>query len=213
MSDAPAIEMHRTERKRAAVTEAATKLFLHSGYRGTSMDEIAAAAGVSKQTLYKQFSDKEQLFCEVVRAMVTAASDRVYEAVRGLEVKADLEADLRAIARRQLELVLQPALMQLRRLVIAESGRFPELGRIFYEQGPARTIDALAEALGKVAAGGRLRIDDTHRAAAQLNWLIMSEPLNQAMLLGLDAPPPAKDIDQWATTGVATFLAAYGPRR
>src|SRR5437764_4142943 len=170
-------ETGRTARKRAAITDAATTLFLRGGYRGTSMDEIAAAAGVSKQTLYKQFSDKAQLFSEVVQAMVTAASDPVHEAVQGLEGTGQLDADLSSIARRQLELVLQPSLMRLRRLVIAESDRFPELGRVFYEQGPARTIDALAAALDKLVASEQLRIDDTHVAAAQLNWLVMSEPL------------------------------------
>ena len=65
----------RSQRKRVAITEAATEGFLAAGYRGTSMDEIAAAAGVSKQTLYKQFSDKAQLFTEVVQAMVDAAGD------------------------------------------------------------------------------------------------------------------------------------------
>jgi len=203
----------RTERKRTAITAAATTLFLRGGYRGTSMDEIAAAAGVSKQTLYKQFSGKERLFTGVVEAMVTSASDPVHRAVGALEPTGDLEADLRALARQQLELVLQPSLMQLRRLVISEAGRFPELGRVFYELGPARTIDALAEALERLAAGGRLRFDDAHVAAAQLNWLIMGEPLNRAMLLGFDAPPAEADIDRWATTGVAAFLAAYGVAR
>ena len=101
-------------------------------------------------------------------------------------------------------------MMRLRRLVIAESDRFRDLGRVFYEQGPARTIDALAEALAKLADAGQLRIDDPRVAAAQLNWLVMSEPLNEAMLLGLDAAPPPEDLDRWAATGVATFLAAFG---
>ena len=119
-------ELGRTERKRVAITEAATELFLREGYRGTSMDDIAAGAGVSKQTVYKQFTDKEQLFCHVVEALVNVASDPVYEAVRGLHVTGDLETELRGVARRQLELVLEPRLMQLRRLVIAESTRFPQ---------------------------------------------------------------------------------------
>jgi TetR/AcrR family transcriptional regulator, mexJK operon transcriptional repressor len=203
----------RTERKRAAITEAATTLFLRAGFRGTSMDEIAAAAAVSKQTVYKQFGDKETLFTEIVRTLVSAASDPVHDTVRALETTGDLQADLRALARRQLELVLQPSLMQLRRLVIAEAPRFPELGRLFHELGPARTIDALADALATLAAGGRLRLGDAHVAAAQLNWLVMGEPLNRAMLLGFDAPPPSAEIERWATTGVDAFLAAYGAER
>jgi AcrR family transcriptional regulator len=194
----------RTERKRAAITGAATTLFLRGGYRGTSMDDIAAAAAVSKQTVYKQFGDKERLFTEVVRTLVGAASDPVHDAVRALAATGDLEADLRALARRQLELVLQPSLMRLRRLVIAEADRFPELGRLFHELGPGRTIDALADALSGLAA-----FDDPRLAAEQLNWLIMGEPLNRAMLLGLDAPPTAEEIERWATSGVNAFLAAH----
>jgi TetR/AcrR family transcriptional repressor of mexJK operon len=201
--------LSRSDQKRAAITAAATTQFLRDGYRGTSMDDIAAAAGVSKQTVYKQFSDKEQLFCHVVEALVSQASDPVYEAVRDLEVTGDLEAELVAVARRQLELVLQPQLMQLRRLVIAEATRFPQLGKVFFDQGPRRTMDALADAFSTLAARGLLRVDDPMLAAAHFNWLVMGAPLNQAMLLGLETPPRKKELDYWATTGVATFLAAF----
>src|SRR5436305_2055930 len=99
----------RSTRKREAILAAATAAFLRSGYLGTSMDEIAAAAGVSKQTVYKQFADKERLFSEIVVRMVDEASDPVHGAVRSLQDTGDLEADLRELARRQLTLVLQPA--------------------------------------------------------------------------------------------------------
>jgi TetR/AcrR family transcriptional repressor of mexJK operon len=101
--------------------------------------------------------------------------------------------------------------MQLRRLVIGESGRFPELGRIFYEQGPGRTVAALAATFERLAARGLLCVDDPLLAAAQFNWLVMSAPLNHAMLLGDDGPPDPADIGRWAEDGVRTFLAAYAP--
>lgn len=200
----------RTERKHAAITEAATELFLRDGYCGTSMDDIAAAAGVSKQTVYKQFSDKDQLFRNVVEGLVNAASNPVYEAVRGLEVTGDLETELGAIARRQLELVLEPRLMQLRRLVIAERDRFPQLGQVFFDQGPRRTIDALADTFRQLGERGLLQIDDPLIAATQFNWLVMGAPLNEAMLLGLDTPPRPKELDRWARAGANTFVAAFG---
>src|SRR5579859_870394 len=99
-----------------AILQAATTLFLRNGYVGTSMDEIAALAGVSKQTVYKHFADKERLFCDVVTSTVNEASDPVHAQVLELRDSGDLEADLRDLARRQLTLVLQPKLMQLRRL-------------------------------------------------------------------------------------------------
>ena len=201
-------EEPRSTRKRRAILDAATTLFLRNGYLGTSMDEIAALAAVSKQTVYKHFTDKERLFSEIVLGTVDEASDTVHDEVLGLEDTGDLEADLRDLARRQLALVIQPRILQLRRLVIGEAGRFPELGRTFYERGPGRTIAALAAAFERLAERGLLELDDPLLAAAHFNWLIMSIPLNQAMLLGEDEPPP--DLDRYADTGVRVCLAAYG---
>lgn len=200
----------RSPRKRRAILEAATTLFLRNGYLGTSMDEIAALAGVSKQTVYKHFADKERLFSEIVISTVDEASDPVHEEVLKLEDSGDLEADLRNLARRQLALVMQPKIMQLRRLVIGEVGRFPELGRTFYEQGPGRTMAALAEAFEHLAERGLLRLEDAPLAAAHFNWLIMSAPINRAMLLGHDEAPAPAELDRYAESGVRVFLAAYG---
>ena len=136
-------EEPRSVRKRGAILEAATALFLRTGYLGTSMDEIAALARVSKQTVYKHFADKESLFAAIVTAAVDAAGDPVLEDMTTLAESDDLAADLRALARRQLGSVLQPQLMQLRRLVIGEANRFPELGRAFYERGAGRSTARL----------------------------------------------------------------------
>ena len=213
MADVPMIDLEsRSARKRRAIVEAATTLFLENGYRGTSMDQIAAVARVSKQTVYKHFSDKEALFNAIVTGTVNEASDTVASAVRELQDSGDLAADLRELARRELELVMQPRILQLRRLVTAEASRFPSLGQMFYERGPGRTIGELAAMFERLAAGGRLRIDDPSLAAAQFNWLVMSIPLNRAMLLGVDAPPSPDELTRHADEGVTVFLAAYGAR-
>ena len=202
----------QSTRKRKAIVEAATTAFLKKGYLGTSMDEIAALAGVSKQTVYKHFADKERLFSEVVTSTVNEASDPVHAEVVELRDTGDLAADLRDLACRQLALVMQPKLMQLRRLVIAESSRFPELGRTFYDQGPGRTIAALATTFERLAARGLLAVEDPNLAAAQFNWLVMSAPLNQAMLLGRDHALSKRELERHADDGVRTFLAAFGTR-
>jgi AcrR family transcriptional regulator len=200
----------RWGRKHRSILEAATAVFLANGYLGTSMDEIAARAGVSKMTVYKHFVDKERLFVEIVTRTVEEISDPVHAEVLALTDSGDIEADLRGLAQRQLELVMQPQLLALRRLVIGESSRFPQLGQAFYELGPARTIDALATAFERLADRGVLQLQDPALAAAHFNWLIMSAPINQAMLLGKDEPPD--DLERYVDGGVRAFLAAYATR-
>jgi TetR/AcrR family transcriptional repressor of mexJK operon len=202
----------RAVRKRRAILAAATLAFLRNGYLGTSMDEIAALAAVSKQTVYKHFGDKEGLFTEIVTSTVNEASDPVHEGVRHLADSDDIEADLEDLARRQLATVIQPQLMQLRRLVIAEVGRFPELGRLFFERGPGRTMAALASAFERLAERGVLELNDPALAAAHFNWLVMSAPVNEAMLLGRDEAPAPDELDRYAEGGVRVFLAAYGAK-
>jgi TetR/AcrR family transcriptional regulator, mexJK operon transcriptional repressor len=212
MTTPPELEP-RSTRKRRAIVEAATDAFLRNGYLGTSMDEIAALAGVSKQTVYKHFADKERLFSEIVTATVDEAGDPVFEELEKLEDSGDVEADLRELARRQLGMVMRPKLMQLRRLVTGEAGRFPDLGRIFYERGAGRSVATLAAAFERLAARGALELDDPELAAAHFNWLVMSAPINRAMLLGDEAIPSPEELDRYADSGVRAFLAAYGNRR
>jgi TetR/AcrR family transcriptional repressor of mexJK operon len=199
----------RSARKRTAVLDAATTAFLQNGYRGTSMDEIAALARVSKQTVYKHFADKERLFTEIVMSAVDDAGESVLRDASTLGSTHDLGADLARFAREQLAQVLQPRLIQLRRLVIGEAGRFPELGRIFYERGGARSTGVLARAFEQLATRGLLAIEDPALAAAHFNWLTMAAPVNQAMLLGDDAIPTGAERDRYADGGARAFLAAY----
>jgi AcrR family transcriptional regulator len=213
MESPPAAAEPRSVRKRSAILDAATTLFLRNGYLGTSMDEIAALARVSKQTVYKHFADKESLFSAIVGAAVDAAGDPVLEDASGLADSDDLEADLRAFARGQLGRVMRPGLMQLRRLVIGEANRFPALGRAFYERGAGRSVAALAAAFERLAARGLLSADDPELAAAHFNWLVMAAPVNRAMLLGDDAIPSAAELDRYAEGGVRAFLAAYDADR
>jgi AcrR family transcriptional regulator len=202
----------RTARKRRAILDAATEIFLKDGYLGAGMDEIALLADVSKQTIYKQFTSKEALFLEVVAGLTNQGSDAVHDAVADLAPDGDLRAYLEDYAHRQLGVVLTPRLMQLRRMVIGEVGRFPALGRTLYESGPARAMAAMAAMFRRLADRGLLRIDDPAVAASQFNWLVMSQPLNQAMLLGDAGIPKPAALRRHAAEAVRMFLAAYGAR-
>jgi AcrR family transcriptional regulator len=202
----------RSAHKRRAIREAATTVFLSNGYLGTSMDQIAALARVSKQTVYKHFADKERLFSEIVTTIVDEIADPNTDELLNLKDTDDLERDLREFARRQLSAVMEPRLLQLRRLVIGEADRFPQLGRLFYDRGPGRTIDVLAAMFDRLASRGALDLDDPRLAAAHFNWLVMSIPLNRAMLLGDDQPATPSELEGYADAGVRAFLAAYGKR-
>jgi len=202
----------RTAQKRRAILEAATVVFLRDGYLGASMDEIAQRADVSKQTIYKRFTSKETLFLAIVASLTNAGSDAVHGDIPELTPDGDLQAYLEDYAHRQLSIVLTPRLMQLRRVVIGEASRFPELGKALYESGPKRAMAAMSAMFSGLADRGLLRIENPAVAASHFNWLVMSQPLNEAMLLGDAGIPEPAALRRYAGDGVRAFLAAYGAR-
>ena len=201
----------RTERKRQAILAAAAEMFLHLGYPGTSMEEVAARAGVSKQTVYAQFASKEALFVAMVRGMTHAAGDEVQHGMDALPPGTTLAEHLTAYAVRLLKVARTTRLMQLRRLVIAEAQRFPELGKALYDGGPGRAIAGLAAAFARWSDEGLLRVPDAQVAASHFHWLVMGEPVNRAMLLGNAAVPGPAALRRHAKEAVRVFMAAYGP--
>lgn len=202
-------EEPRSDERRRAILRAATEIFMRDGFVGTSMDEIAAAASASKQTVYRHFTDKESLFAELVVSTVREVSDRVHSEVTDLRDSDDLESDLRHLAFRQLEQVITPEVISLRRLVIGEGRRFPRLAMTFYELGPQRTIETLASSFDHLARRGLLRLRDPQVAAEHFNWLIMSTPLARAMFLG-EVNPDREELERYGDEAVRVFLAAYG---
>jgi len=150
----------RSTRKRRTVVEAATTLFLRHGYLGTSMDQIAAFAAVSKPTVYKFFADKEQLFSEIVMSTLDRAGDPFRAELAALAETDHLDADLRQLGHRYLATVTQPTVLQLRRLVIGASPQLPDLARAYYERAPEQTLRALAGCFGRLAERGLLQPGD-----------------------------------------------------
>ncbi|THD61533.1 TetR/AcrR family transcriptional regulator [Phenylobacterium sp.] len=201
----------RTARKRRAILQAAEALFLDRGFVGASVEEVAVRAAVSKQTVYKQFESKAALFVAVVRAMTGEGSDRVQVEMRDPETEAEVAGALMGHGERLLNVVLVPKLLRLRRLVISETDRFPELGRALYEGGPGRAIAGLAAALRRWSDRGFLTLDDPMVAATQFNWLVMGDPVNRAMFFG-SVHLSAAEQQQHLAQSVGVFLAAYGRR-
>ena len=97
----------RSARKRQTILSAGRELFLSNGYQGTSVDQIAASAEVSKQTVYKHFGDKHELLLAIVNNALEGTVTPFLERIRALAATADIEADLTALAADYLRAVLQ----------------------------------------------------------------------------------------------------------
>ena len=205
-------EASRTERRRAAIVQAATEVFLRNGYLGATTDEVATRASVSKQTLYKHFADKEHLFAEIIldntiqvgEGLANAAADALRDAK-------DVRKALREVADVFLRSMLKPEVIQLRRLVIAEADRFPDVGQAWYERGFERTLAAIGEAMQALAERGLLHnVADPTLAAHQFASLVLYQPLNQLMFAGTRTRPSPAKLRRIADAAVDMFLATYG---
>ena len=204
----------RSARKRRAILDAARTLFLRNGYAGTSMDDVAALAAVSKQTVYKNFADKQRLFTEFIAGDIGHVEGSTHRLIETMPDTKDVERDLREFARQHLADVMQPHLLRMRRVLIGEADRFPDLAQTWYANGPERSCAIFASWFTALDQRGVLRVDDPMLAAQHFNWLILSIPLNKAMASPVDEPLFTKaELDHFADEAVRVFLAAYGADR
>jgi TetR/AcrR family transcriptional repressor of mexJK operon len=192
------------------VVDAARTLFLRNGYAGTTMEDIAALAGLTKRTLYNNYADKGALFTQIVVDVVAYAE----AFARGLQEEftsgitaTDLRAALDDVGRRLALGIVRPEVVALRRLLIGEARVFPDLAREYFDRAPGQVIEALASGFEHLGNVGLLRLSDTRRAAAQFAYLVAGEPLDRAVLVG--RVPARKHIIACAREGVETFLARY----
>jgi TetR/AcrR family transcriptional regulator, mexJK operon transcriptional repressor len=210
----PRADDPRVVRSRAAVVDAARTLFLRQGYAGTTMEEIAAQAGLTKRTLYNNYADKEALFTEVVADVIAYAE----AFARGLNEEfivdinaVNLRATLDDLGRKLALAIIRPEVIALRRLLIGEARTFPALAREYFDRAPGQVIEALASGFEHLGQAGLLRVSDARRAAGQFAYLVAGEPLDRAMLVGTT---PARDhVIACAQEGVETFVARYGVAR
>lgn len=190
--------------KREAILDAAQRLFLDEGYAATSMDAVAAKAGVSKATIYAHFEGKDQLFAAIMHrrceaSFVFAPPDESFDAARILATYAE----------RLLTLLMTPDALALYRVVVAESARTPELAQAFYDTGPTRGKTTIAASVARLQARGELVADiEPLVVADQLIGMLRAETYHRA-LLGL---PPGRPLADTVAAAVQTLLRAYGKR-
>ncbi|MBC2836709.1 TetR/AcrR family transcriptional regulator [Paragemmobacter straminiformis] len=195
-------EQNRMDRTRR-ILDGALRVFAQAGYSGTTMDAVAAAAGLSKPTLYQYFPSKEDLF----QAMMLGLRDKMM-AVFDHPSPKGMVHDLHAFAWDYADAVMQPEMLSLARLIIGEVQRFPEIGRAYQASGPDRLLAGIMAYLELQRAAGRLAFDDAELAAQDLWGLILSAPRTQA-LYQPDTVPNRHDLARYVTNGLRVFLRAY----
>jgi len=193
--------------KRAAILDAARRLFTTQGFDGVSMDQIAAEAGVSKLTVYSHFGDKETLFAAVVKSY---CEQQLPDSLFAAHPEVPLRERLLQVARAFFAMVSAPEAVAGHRILCTPQIADSSLPRLFWEAGPRRVQDAFAELLRRRMAGGELAIDDVPRASAQFFTLLKGEPHAQ-MVFGC-GDLCRGDAEAHVAATVDMFLRAYAPR-
>lgn len=199
----------RRKSRRDTILDIAAQSFLENGYSATTMSGIAGLLGGSKGTLWSYFESKEKLFDAVL--------DRAIEEFRAdltliLRPSDDVRAALHRFCRQFLAKLIQPEAIALFRLVVAEAGRFPELGRIFYERGPGQTRKLLSQFFSDAMERGQLRMGDAQTAAMDFTGLCMAG-CHLRMLVAANTAPARADLDADADRAVECFWRAWSPDR
>jgi TetR/AcrR family transcriptional regulator, mexJK operon transcriptional repressor len=194
-----------SERKREAIAQAALTLFASDGYERTSIDAIAAEAGVSKRTVYSHYGDKENLFLSVVRdtyeGMLTRIAEIVDRTVWDGDLRVALTSCVTEITR---SIVRAPERSTLARLLMAEAPHFPALIDLLHTR---EITPLLTTPLARLAAVGRLAAADPAQAAEHLSALTFGQVSNRS-LMGT-VPLTEDETTHLLVGGVHAFIRAY----
>ena len=175
------------------------------------MEQIAAAAGLTKRTVYNNYGGKDALFRQIVADVLAYAetfAHGLHEEFTVGVTATNLRVTLDDLARRLALGIVRPEVIALRRLLIGEARAFPRLGAEYFDRAPAQVLGALASGFAQLARRRLLRVDNARRAAAHFAYLVAGELLDRAMLVG--TIPSKAAIIACARDGVETFLARYG---
>jgi TetR/AcrR family transcriptional repressor of mexJK operon len=196
----------RGEKRRAELVVVAERVFLDRGFMETTMQMIASRAGASKETLYRHFANKEALFSEIVNRRAAQISGPESALARdGTPGRVLFDVGLGL-----LRVMTKGDACSLFSIVVAETPRTPELGAIFYSQGPGITLDRLAAYLRSATARGELRCRQPMRAAKLFLGAVVAN-YHLLSLIGQSAGRITdSDMRSHVRSAVAMFLAQYG---
>ena len=194
-------------RKSEAVLESARGLFLAKGFEATTVDEIADRAHVSKATVYSNFPDKAALLTSLLDRVAVESAAILARVVAPLDGPGSVEDRVVDTAVALARGVLRPEVLQLRRLAVAESTRFPAAVADWFERGPGSSLRLLAASFDAMARRGLLVLDDPDDAAARFAYAVVGPLQDRALLTG--TAPADAEVVRFATAAAAAFLAAH----
>ncbi len=196
----------RKGRKFDQVLEGALSVFMADGFEGASVDDIARTAGVSKATLYSYFPDKRLLFVEVA---TMECAKQAESAVHDIDMRAPPQEVLFQAGMHFLRFVTSKIGTQIFRICAAERERFPEIGRAFYNSGPAAMQNALTCYFQQAIKRGELEIADLELAALQFGELCKAGVFMK-LVFGLADTASEDELRYTVSEATKTFLARYG---
>ncbi|MEM8535283.1 MAG: TetR/AcrR family transcriptional regulator [Chloroflexota bacterium] len=197
----------RKQLKRDQIRAGARRLFLEQGFAGASTDAIAAAASVSKQTLYVYYPTKEDLLADVLQHLLDGLPKDSFVALtdeRPVDDPETLRLLLVDLAQRIINSIMQPDYIALMRVLIAEAPRLPQLGHLFTSTAPERAFRSIAILLREAHRSGVVNIPDVDAATR----LFIGPLLTYAILDGLFVPdgPPRPPAPERITALIDLFI-------
>ncbi len=195
-------------RQGAELLAVAREVFVELGFGGTTMQEVAARARISKTSLYREHASKDELFTAVVKDWAALGRDAMRPYLDRLVAAHDLHHAFVDLAATLQAAVLAPDVIRMRRLVAAESDRFPETAAMYLAESWTRNINALADTITDLIARRNLHVADPWLAAHQFTWTAIGAPLNEHTIGGSSTLTPPNELSRFATAAANTIIAA-----
>lgn len=195
----------KNEEKGRQILEAAGSLFMQEGYGAVSMEQVARAAGVSKQTVYSHYGSKESLFSAAIEQKCEDYEIGYQEADKERPVEEFLQEFIQHFS----DLVTSEAGISIHRVCIGEADKRTELSQLFWNAGPLPIMQRLTHYLEAQVRRGTLDIDNVHFAADQLLFMVKSD-VHMRGVLGLPTEEARRELPDYLASCLKVFMKAYG---
>ncbi|CAN5333738.1 TetR/AcrR family transcriptional regulator [soil metagenome] len=194
-------------RKAEEVLDAARLVFLKRGFDSATVEEVATEAGVSKATVYSNFHDKQALLAAMVDRVTAGSSAILASAVAPLDGDGTLQERFTQVGLALARGVLPPQVVQLRRLAISTAMEFPASAALYWQRGPAATIEMLAERLTAMVAAGKVTCPNPRSTATLFAYALIG-PLQDRVMFEAGYVPSPDEIGEHVDRAVGMLLAS-----